>query len=632
MLFSYNWLKKYVPDLPPPLEVEKGLIFHAFEVEDVETRGDDTLLEIKVLPDRASDCLCHLGVAREISTIFNLPFSLSEGKSDMALGKMQCLDITIADKLACRRYVGERVNDIKVGPSPKWLAQALEAIGQRPINNIVDATNYVMFDIGQPMHAFDADKVAGGIVVRMAKTGEKMTTLDNRELVLDESVLVIADDKGPLALAGIKGGNRAEVDTNTKNLILESANFDPVLIRKTSTKLGIRTDASKHFENNLSRETALPAMVQLVDLLQDIAGGEYCGVVDVYPSPQEISEIIIDPDYVTERLGVQIPVEEIKNILERLGVEVTTQAGKLGLTIPYWRVDLQREVNIVEEVGRIYGYEKIASQVPEERAERGESSGSEAERRFNLANKIRASLRQAGFTEVYGYAFTDKGEVELANPLASDKKFLRTNLTDWLIDKLKFNLPYLLFETEAVRIFEIGKVFSSGKEETRLGLGIAYRKKIKGQTAREELEKILRTIGVEALAVGDDVLASQEINFDNIVQKSENVELVPLEDLVNEEANYKIVSSYPRIIRDVAVWVPENTMPEFVIDLIKKSVSSLCVLGPILFDEFTKEGRKSLAFRLVFQSYDRTLSDDEANKEMAKVIETLEKESYEVRK
>ncbi len=629
MLFSYNWLKKYVADLPDPLKVEEGFIFHSFEVEGVETKSGDTFMEIKILPDRAADCLCHQGVAREAAAILGLNFSAPVPDSDLALGRTQDLDIKIEDIENCRRYVGERVKSVKVGPSPEWLVQALESIGQRSISNIVDATNYVMFDIGQPLHAFDADKVEGGIVVRHALVGEKMTTLDGKDLVLDESVLVIADAKGPLALAGIKGGNRAEVDTNTKNLILESASFDPVLIRKTSANLGIRTDASKRFENNLSRETVLPAMVQLADLLQTVAGGEYSGVVDVYPTKQAEKEIIVDINNVKERLGVEVSADEIKDILTRLGIQVVAQDGKLGLTIPYWRVDLQGEANIVEEVGRIYGYEKIKGKIP---GGIEQKLVSEAEKRFNFANKIRLSLKQAGFTEVYGYAFAGKGEVELANPLAVGKEFLRTNLSDWLIDKLKFNLSYLLFDNEAVKIFEIGKVFVSGQEEARLGLGIAYRKKIKGQNAKEELEKILEVIGAGALVVGDEVLASQEINFENLAQKSEKAELVLLEDLVNKKASYKIVSSYPRIIRDVAVWVPEVTSSEEVGDLIKKSVSDLCVFGPVLFDEFAKEGKKSLAFRLVFQSYDRTLSDDEANTELDKVIEALEAKGYEVRK
>jgi phenylalanyl-tRNA synthetase beta chain len=650
MIFSYNWLKKYVPDLPAPLELEQGLIFHAFEVECVEERGRDSLLDINILPDRAHDCLCHQGVAREVSTIFKLPFSEPEPESDLALGRVQNLEIKIEAGTDCRRYVGERATGVKVGDSPEWLAGQLEVIGQHSINNIVDATNYVMFDLGQPMHAFDADKVEGAITVRRAKTGETMTTLDNKELALDESILVIADEKGPLALAGIKGGKRAEVDASTKNLILESANFDPVLIRKTGAKLGIKTDASKRFENDLSPETALPAMVRLVDLLQRVAGGEYLGVVDVYPSPQEEKEIILDLDYLNKKLGIVVPPDEVRDILERLEIEVVSQDNKLGLTIPYWRVDLQEPANIVEEVGRIYGYEKIEPKLLPEASPlgvvQGLASGSLAEKRFAVFNKIREILAKDGFIEVLGYALTDKGEVELANPLASDKAWLRSNLSDWLGEKINFNLEHVLFDTEPVKIFEIGRVFKEGhNEETHLVIGIGYRKKIKGVDVTQELAKVKEKIselceiqsrGALRLDLAQlkatDTIAVIEFNLDELIDKVQEIDPVNLKEFMSPAFNYKKVSTYPRIIRDVAVWVPETTTPEFVIDLIKKSVSELCVVGPILFDEFAKEGRKSLAFRLVFQSYDRTLSDEEANKEMEKVIEALERESYEVRK
>lgn len=638
MLFSYNWLKQYVPDLPAPLKVEEGIIFHAFEVEGIEQREEDILMEIKVLPDRASDCLCHQGVAREVAAIFDLIFSLPMPESDLALGRFQDLDIKIEDPIACRRYIGERVRGVKVGPSPKWLASALEAIGQRSINNIVDATNYVMFDIGQPMHAFDADKVEGGIVARRAKAGEKMTTLDGKDLVLDKSVLVIADDRGPLALAGIKGGNRAEVDVETKNIILESASFDPVLIRKTSAKLGIRTDASKRFENNLSRETALPAMVKLADILQVVAGGEYLGVVDVYPTKQEEREIIVDVDNIARHLGVEISSGEIKNILKRLGLGVEVQDNRLGLTIPYWRVDLQEEANIIEEVGRVYGYDKIKSELLPQ-ADLSAETSAKAEKRFAIANKLREILVRAGFVEVMGYALTTKGEIELANPLASDKAWLRSDLSDWLVERIKFNLEYVLFDTESVKVFEIGKIFKKGyQEDTHLAIGLGYRKKIKGVDGAKELENIKEIIskelGVEikGKVVSADLQNIIEINLDEIIDKVKDFPPADLSAYMSDAFNYQPVSSYPRIIRDVAVWVPEATQVEDVGDLIRRSMGSLCVAGPILFDEFAKEGRKSLAFRLVFQSYEKTLSDDEANAEMNRVIEALENKGFEVRK
>jgi len=630
MIFSYNWLKKYVSDLPAPEAVEQAIIFHAFEVESLEKTADDYLLDIKILPDRNHDCLCHRGVARELSAILNLNFQEEVGE-DLVVGKDPELEVKIESPEFCRRYVGLRVKGVETNTSPDWLAKPLEAIGQRSISNIVDATNYVMFALGQPMHAFDADKVQGGITVRLAKEGERMTTLDGRELNLDQNVLLIADDAGPLALAGIKGGNRAEVDENTKNIILESASFDPVLIRKTSAKFNLRTDASKRFENDLSSETALPAMLLLATILQKTAGGEYCGMVDVYPTRPEIKEIIINPANINKRLGIEVPETEMKKILEKLGIEVSTDNPDWRLKIPYWRVDLLEEANIVEEVGRLYGYDKIKPEIlpPFE----NKLNIGDAEKRFAVVNKVREILVSNGFTEVLGYALTDRGEIELANPLASDKGFLRTNLSDWLAQKIKFNLDYVLFETEPVKIFEIGRVFTKDGEETRLGIGIGYRKKIKGRNAQEELAQICQKLGIEGDKKGDEILAIQEISFDQLAKDYKDDSPAKLDDYLAPDFKYRSIPAYPRIIRDVAVWVPEAVEVEEVMAVIKKTVSNLCVEGPVLFDEFAKEGRKSLAFRLVFQSYEKTLSDDEANSEMIKVIESLESDSgWEVRK
>lgn len=638
MLVSYDWLQKYfAKPLPKASDVVDKLIFHAFEVESVEERYGDFVFDVKVLPDRAHDCLCHYGIAKEIAALFNLEAKPPKGELGSAKTQKTSRDlkIKIEESNLCRRYVGRVIENIQVKGSPDWLRVDLEKLEQRSISNIVDASNHGMFDVGQPLHAFDADKVKGGIIVRLAKIGEKITTLDNQEVNLDETILIIADDEGPLAIAGVKGGKKAEVTSETKNLILESANFDPVNIRKTAQKIGIKTDASKRFENEISTEVADYAMDLLTELIVREAGTIETKVgekIDKYQSKNIPAPVEFEVREFKERLGVVIPTEESVKILESLGIKVEQipESSRIRVIPPVERIDLVAKENYVEEVGRIYGYDKIKGRIPGH-LEAKPLSG--AEKRFNLANKIRVMLKAEGFTEVYGYAFTGKGEVELANPLAVGKEFLRTNLIDLLTEKLKFNLSHVLFDDEAVKIFEIGKVFTSGEEETRLALGVSYRKKIKGQDARKEVEEALEKIGKKTSVTGDEVTGLREINFDELVEESSDTTPVPLEGLVNKNASYKIVSPYPRIIRDIAVWVPENTAVEAVMTTIKSSAGDLCVLGPILFDEFVKEERKSLAFRLVFQSYQKTLSDDEANLEMSKVIEALEKcPNFEVRK
>lgn len=643
MLISHNWLQKYFDKkLPSANDIADKLIFHAFEVESVEEKNGDFLFDVKILPDRAHDCLCHYGLVREIGALFNIAVKKpTEYLQDIRIEETKRdLNIRIENENLCRRYIGRLVENVQIGGSSKALRKDLEKLEQRSINNVVDVANYVMFDVGQPLHAFDADKVKGGITVRRARVGEKITTLDNQEVSLNEEVLIIADDEGPLAIAGIKGGKKAEVTDETRNLILESANFDPVNIRRTSQKIGIKTDASKRFENELSTEVTSYAMDLLTDLIVKEAGTKETRVgekIDEYKSKNMPASIEFATKEFGERLGIEIPSKEIIKILESLGIKVEVNGEKIKVTPPFERIDLIAKENYVEEVGRIYGYDKIAGRTP---GHLEAKPPSEAEKRFEFANKLRVVLKDEGFTEVYGYAFTDKGEVELANPLSVGKEFLRTNLTDLLVEKLKFNLPYILFDNEAVKIFEIGKVFTGGEEETHLALGVSYRKKIKGRDAQKEVEGILGKLEVGPRAhqnptsgMGDEVTAIQEINFDELVEKSCNLTPVLLDDLVNKEARYKTFSPYPRIIRDVAMWVPENITAEAVIAIIKKSIGDLCVVGPVLFDEFIKEGRKSLAFRLVFQSHEKTLSDDEANVEMTKVIEALEKQSgFEVRK
>lgn len=647
MQFSYQWLKQYVPNLPSPAELEHALIFHAFEVEGLTPFEDDVLLEIKVLPDRAHDCLSHLGIAREASAILNLPFPRQDLDSDLSYGKPQNLVINVEDPKACRRYLGLRVEGVSISESPAWLSHRLRTIGQKSINNVVDATNFVLFDIGQPLHAFDADKVEGGITVRFARPGEKIITLDGRELVLDEKVLIIADDHGPLALAGIKGGNRAEVTKETKNIILESANFDPVLIRRTSSRFGLRTDASKRFENDLSPELVVPAMLKLVDLLQKIAGGNYFGPVDVYGAKQQPRTIDINLSFIEQKLGCSITIDNVKNLLLRLGMEIKVEGENISVIIPYWRSDLQESVNLVEEIGRLNGYDKIKP-VLLEKVGTEVFADSLAEKRFAFYNKLREVLLNLGFTEVYGYALTDKGEVALANPLASDKGFLRGDLSRWIKERVNFNTSNVLFDTDPVKIFEIGKIFKSDySEESRLCLGFGFRKKPKNLYLTEEIKKIEKKLAdildldFSEMAVdqGGDLITAQdsiivkEYNLDKLLSRLEKLPQFDLQKFISAAFDYTPISAYPRIIRDIAVWVPEETVISSVIDLIKNRVSSLCVEGPVLFDEFVKDGRKSLAFRLVFQSYEKTLSDEEANSEMEKVAEILEQQSnFEVRK
>lgn len=334
MLFSYRWLSEYFDTpLPSPEELSRAIIFHAFEVESIEHIAGDTVFEIKVLPDRAHDCFSHRGMAREISAILGMPLKDPRaGESWEARG--EALQVGIKDQSKVSRYVGTRIVGAKVGPSPAWLKERLEALGQRSINNAVDATNFVMLDVGQPLHAFDAHKLmtSSGVIaidVRNAREGEQITTLDGKEIALDPSMLVIASGDQPLAIAGVKGGKYAEVDTSTTDLVLEAANFNGTHVRKTSQRVGIRTDASKRFENGITAELAGEAMDRLTALMLEIAGGEVTDRADVYPRVRALYHTGISAREANAILGTELKEAEVKALLEREGFSVERVADPL---------------------------------------------------------------------------------------------------------------------------------------------------------------------------------------------------------------------------------------------------------------------------------------------------------------
>ncbi|MDD2935028.1 MAG: phenylalanine--tRNA ligase beta subunit-related protein [Candidatus Pacebacteria bacterium] len=318
MLISYNWLKKYFDkELPNPKDLAVLLNSHSFEVEGVEEKSNDTIFDIDVLPNRAHDCLCHRGMAKEVSVITGLKMNDIQ-HTDLEIEPLNDFKVMIEDEKKCRRYVAVVMEGVKVGPSPDWLKQNLESLGQKSINNIVDATNYVMFNIGQPLHAFDKDKLDGNeINIRNAKDDERIVTLDNKEIVFTPENLVIADSKDPLAIAGVKGGKKAEVDQNTVNLVLESANFAPITVRKTARGFSILTDSSKRFENEISPELAGVAMRELVELITEIAGGKAKGKVDVYPRKPNAYKVGFTTADANKILGLNLSDKDVEEILNK---------------------------------------------------------------------------------------------------------------------------------------------------------------------------------------------------------------------------------------------------------------------------------------------------------------------------
>lgn len=649
MIVSYKWLQTYFPDaLPAPAKIADAFTFGAFEVEGVETLANDTAFDLKVLPDRACYALSHRGIAYELSAITGQKstISLANLKSEkVPVDATEKVSVTVENKDLCKRYCARYIKNVKVETSPAWLKEKLEAVGQRSINTIVDATNFVMLDMGQPLHAFDADKVVGGIVVRLAKAGEVCELLPekggtaSRNIALQETDLVIADDLGPIAIAGVKGGMRAAVTEMTKNLIIESANFDAVSVRKTSTRLALRNDASKRFENNLTVEFAEQAMDEVSALIKKLCTTATVGeVTDIFSTPAKKVTLDLSPAFISARLGVEMLNSQLEEILSKLQIGFEKKGDVYTLTIPSARLDLNIPEDFVEEVGRIYGYDKIPPAIPQKVATTNPANPS-----AYWTERIKDALFDLGFSEVQTSSFASAGEVEVQNPLVSDKRFLRSSLTEGFSESLERNTKNVaLFGSDEIRMFEVGTVFATNSEHFSLAIGFYSAKgmKKKDQFYAENIGKAFEAIStvigkkieVPKLSGGTAVVA--EINL------SETIASLPAPtawDIKRFSGDIKYVpfSVYPFMVRDVAVFVPSTVSEKEVSAVIDSAVGPLMTRRD-LFDVFTKkfdngEEKTSYAFHIVFQSNERTLVEEEVNTAMQNVSNALTAKSWQVR-
>jgi len=625
MKISYNWLQSYFEEkLPAPEELADIFTFHLSEVEEVEKVNGDTVFDLKILPDRACYALSHRGVAREVAAVLGREIVLPKCETP-AVADTEKLSIVIEDKNDCSRYMGRRVEDIKVGESPAWIKDRLAAIGQRSINNVVDAANYVMFDMGQPLHAFDAGIVKGAVAIRRAKKGETITTLDERRVELDSDTLLIADDENPLGIAGIKGGKRAGVNPATTRLILEAAHFNPTLLRKTSERFDLRTDASKRFENNPSATLAAIATQEFSALLATTCPAAKFGeVVDEYPAPEVLRTVEIKTEMIETKIGMKLGAETVQKTLEQLGIGVSQKGkGEFTLQIPPERQDLRIPEDIAEEVGRLIGYDKIPATLPPK-----SDTPLSIPKSFYWEWKIREFLVNEGFSEVMTSSFANKGDIAIEKPLAEDKKYVRAELRGSYNMALEMNARNTpLFGTDEVKIFEIGKVFPAAGEHAALAIGYAG-PKTKGNPATagvvgDTVQKLAAAIGVEFK--GETKEGVFECNLDNVIEKLPDSKEWNLSLPTSHLSLFKPFSLFPFIVRDVALFVPSGTKPDDVLACIRKEAGNLAVRS-WKFDEFEKGGKQSFAFRIVFQSFEKTLTDAEANAVMEKIYVALKKD------
>ena len=504
--------------------------------------------------------------------------------------------------------MGRIVRNIKVGPSPDWVAKFLESIGQRSINNIVDATNIVMFDCGQPIHAFDLRQISNSkIVVKNAKDGEKLELVGSEKITaeLKDTDMVITDEEQNLAIAGVRGGFNSGVSDDTTDILIEVANFDPASVRQTARRLGILTDASKRYENDIPLELSNLAMEEISALILEMCPEvEFESIMDEGEKKNPERKISFSTEYISKMLGENIKEKNIENILKNYQYEFSQTPGVWQVEVPYWRLDISGPHDMAEEIGRIYGYDKITPQLPKD----GPWGGSLKDRPLDNPEWIKIcsakqKLIKDGYREIMTYGLIDKGEIELSAS-ASDKNFLRTNLSDGLKESIKLNkLNLPLLDINELKIFEIGTVFLKSGEKMHVAWGD---------------EKNIIEITLEDFNLGVEL--PNEANSKQLV--SADGQTVKI---------FKPWSIYPFITRDIAVWVDENVKSDELKKIYQELGTELLVREPKLFDQFTKNNKTSHAFRLVFQSYDKTLTDNEINQIMDKITSKIISLGWEVR-
>ncbi|MCD6550543.1 phenylalanine--tRNA ligase subunit beta [bacterium] len=688
MLISYKWLKDYIKGtLPPAKKLAELITMHSFEVEEIKKKGSDWLIDLAVLPNRAHDCLSYIGIARECAVIIpSLDYKKPESviREDSKVKTDDFVEVEVKEKNLCRRYTGKVVIEVKIAPSPKEIQWKLRAMGLEPINNVVDILNFVMFETGQPLHAFDLDKLEGGkkkrLIVRKAKKGEIIYALDDKKYILDDNILVIADPKDVLAIAGIKGGKKAEISESTKRIVIESANFDMKTIRYARQKLNLQTDASLRFEHEPDPNLTLFAINRAVHLIQKYCNGKpTSGIVDVYPKKVLPHRIKLDISYAEKMLGIGLKKEKIKKIFKKLGLKIISfNKNVIYLEIPTFRQDLKIPEDLVEEIGRIYGFENIPAKIPL-------SPILPSQRNDDIfwEDFARDILKEVGFSEVYNYSFISEeiaesfffakeDLLELENPISKEYKYLRPSLIPNLIKNVKDNSKYF----SKIKIFELGKIYkqpgilekralsglvASEEENEREGENFYYLKGIidvllnrlgisniwydefqptpeESKLSIWEKEKCAE-IKVDNIEIGflgeisHELLERLGISFSVVVF---DFDFEKLQKLCLEEHEYQPISRFPAAVRDLAVLVPIETKVVEVLNKINQA-GGMLVRDVDLFDIYQgknlPEGKKNLAFHIIYQAKDRTLSKEEIDQIQAKIIKALEKNPYwEVRK
>lgn len=678
MFISYEWLKELTDTRLSPAELRDQLTMVGLAIDAVDEHNGDAVLDVEV-PSNRPDCLSHVGIAREVSVIGNGELRIPAGEQPKTEGSSADLtSVEIKDPDLCPRYAARVVRGVRIGPSPDWLAKRLEAIGQRPINNVADITNYVLHELGQPLHAFDLEKLGGKkIIVRRATPGEKLKTLDGVERMLTNDMLVIADAEKAVALAGIMGGEESEISNQTTDVLIESAYFDPNSVRHTARKLGMDTEASRRFERGADREGVLRAQQRCVELICELAGGVATDdAVDVYQQRLVRRVVTLHPERVTALTSLSVKRDEMVRILTGLGFEPADHLNsKMTFKVPSWRVDVEQEEDLVEEVARHTGYEKIGSELPPSSMS-GEYQPTEKQQR-----SLRRALNAFGFDEAINLSFIqqesrfdlipslkghENDQPQLANPIIEDAAWMRSTLLPGLLSSVRHNLNHGIRD---VRLFEIGRIFAVLKSgelpDESLALGMVVTggalEENKAQAEREldffdlkgALETAVDWMNVSSLTFTPTSARHLRVGQSALISSSDGKALGTIGRLAETVATsykfrhpvyvlelnlgallsgpakliqYSPLPRYPSVMRDISLLVDRNVSLAEIFAAVNKQQVAECHSVKLVG---TFEGgniqasKRSVTLRLEYRSDERTLRDEEVEEYHSRVTSAL---------
>lgn len=681
MKASYNWLKEFVDIKAQPKDLAHALTMAGFEVEAIEEHEGDFVYDIGITPNRP-DCLSITGISREISARYKIPFK--NKVTAIRSGKGKGPEVEIVNPELCHRYCSRVISGVRPGPSPAWLVKRLEACGFRSTSNIVDVTNYILLETGQPLHAFDFNSLSGGkIIVRKAGPTNTFTTLDNEKRQIDGDMLLIWDADKPVAVAGVMGGRNSEVTGSTVDILLESAYFSPSSVRRTARRLNISTESSYRFERNVDINNVPEALDRAAGMIVELAGGVVTEMTDRYPVPHESRSLPVSFAKINSVIGVDIDQAFVKETLMNLGFALKDQQGKgqhkaegVIVTPPGFRSDVERDIDIVEEIARIYGYDRIPSAFPVM-----QMFPVRRNRKLDLICLLKFKLAASGCSEAINFSFLNPDDLDrlqlarddrrrrlmhIRNPLRREEPALRTTLVPALLNNTSMNLNR---GEKDMRLFEISRIFLPSKEKLPDEVTQLAAVCCKGKTAslwggshegfydlKGIIENIFGALKIKNISFSPEAAAPEpylhpakscSISIDGqtvgsigvihpLVSEafdvSGDISIVELSDLehilkaIPLKTEYSSLPRYPYVERDIAVIVEKDTTAAQVREEILGAGNHL-IESVALFDIYSGKSippdKKSLAFTIRFRSPDRTLTDREVDEVHTRIVRAL---------